>query len=70
MAAAIEVRTDHTPHDLRRFARRCGDPDQARQLLAMALILDGGSRSDAAKIAGVTLQLVRDLVLRFNTKVR
>lgn len=66
MAAAIGVRTDHTPADLRRFARRCGDPDQVRRLLAMALILDGGSRSDAAKVAGVTLQIVRDWVLRFN----
>jgi transposase len=32
----------------------------------MALILDGGSPSDAAKVAGVTLQIVRDWVLRFN----
>jgi hypothetical protein len=53
MAAAIGVRTDHTSEDLRRFARRCGDPDQVRRLLAMALLLDGGSRSDAAKFAGV-----------------
>ena len=57
MAAAIGVRTDHTSEDLRRFARRCGDPDQVRRLLAIALILDGGSRSDAAKFAGVTLQM-------------
>lgn len=66
MAAAIGVRTDHTAADLRGFARRCGDPDQVRRLLALALILDGGSRSDAAKVAGVTLQIVRDWVLRFN----
>lgn len=32
----------------------------------MALIPDGGSRSEAAKVAGVTLQIVRDWVLRFN----
>ena len=68
MAAAIGLRTDHTAADLRRFARRCDDPDQVRRLLAMALILDGGSRSDAAKVAGVTLQIVRDWVLRFNTE--
>ena len=68
MAAAIGVRTDHTAADLRQFARRCGDPDQVRRLLAMALILDGGSRSDAAKVAGVTLQIVRDWVLRFNAE--
>jgi hypothetical protein len=34
--------------------------------LAVALILDGRSRSEAAKVAGVTLQIVRDWVLRFN----
>ena len=66
MAAAIGVRADYTPADLRGFARRCGDADQVRRLLAVALILDGGSRSEAAKVAGVTLQIVRDWVLRFN----
>jgi transposase len=66
MAAAIEVRTDCSSADLRGFARRCSDADQVRRLLAVALILDGGSRSEAAKIAGVTLQIVRDWVLRFN----
>lgn len=66
MAAAIGVRTDYISADLRRFSRRCGDADQVRRLLAVALILDGGSRSEAAKFAGVTLQIVRDWVLRFN----
>jgi transposase len=66
MAAAISIRSDYTSVDLRGFARRCGDPDQVRRLLAVALILDGGSRSEAARIAGVTLQIVRDRVLRFN----
>lgn len=66
MAAAIGVRTDHTSADLRGFARRCGDGDQVRRLLVVALILDGRRRSEAAKVAGVTLQIVRDWVLRFN----
>lgn len=66
MAAALGVREDYTSGDLRRFSRRCGDPDQVRRLLALALILDGGSRSEAAKLSGVTLQIVRDWVLRFN----
>jgi transposase len=34
--------------------------------LAVSLNLGGGSRSEAARIAGVTLQIVRDWVLRFN----
>jgi transposase len=66
MAAAIGVRSDYTSADLRQLARRSGDADQVRRLLAVALILDGGSRSDVAKVAGVTLQIVRDWVIRFN----
>ena len=66
MAAAIGVRPDYTSTDLRGFARRCRDADQVRRVLALAVILDGGSRSDAAKMAGVTLQIVRDWVLKFN----
>ncbi len=67
MAAAIGVRSDYTSADLHRFARRSGDADQVRWLLAVAVILDGGSRGEAAKVAGVTLQIVRVWVLRFNT---
>lgn len=66
MGAAIKVRSDYTGVDLRGFARRSSDADQVRRLLAVALILDGGRRSEAAKVAGVTLQIVRDWVLRFN----
>ena len=66
MAAAIGVRSDYTSADLRRFARRCRDADQVRRVLALAVILDGGSRSEAANMAGVTLQIVRDWVLKFN----
>lgn len=68
MAAAIGARSDYTSSGLRGFARRSSDADQVRRLLAVALILDGGSRSEAAKIAAVTLQIVRDCVLRFNQK--
>ena len=68
MAGAIGLRGDHTGSDLRRLARRCGDADQVRRLLALAVIVDGGSRSDAAKVGGVTLQIVRDWVIRFNAE--
>ena len=40
----------------------------ARRLLALAEIFDGSSRSDAARIGGVGLQMIRDWVLRFNAK--
>src|SRR3712207_6464495 len=44
------------------------DAAQARRLPALAAIYDGASRTDAAKIGGVTLQIVRDWVLRFNAQ--
>ena len=68
MAGAIGLGSDYGAADLRRLARRCDDADQVRRLLALAVILDGGSRSEAAKLAGVTLQIVRDWVLRFNAE--
>ena len=68
MAGAIGIRGDYTGAALRRFARRCGDADQVRRLLSLAVSLDGGRRSDAARVGGVTLQIVRDWVLRFNAE--
>jgi len=66
MAAPIPLRSDVTAAELRQHARRTRDASQARRLLALAEIYDGGSRTDAARIGGVTLQIVRDWVLRFN----
>jgi transposase len=66
MATAVGVRSDYTSAELRWISRRFDDADQVRRLMALAVILDGGSRSEAAKVAGVTLQIVRDWVLRFN----
>ena len=54
---------------LRRFVlgrRRSKDGPQARRLLALAAIYEGATRTEAAKIGGVTLQIVRDWVLKFN----
>jgi transposase len=48
------------------LARGSKNGPQARRLLALAAIYEGGTRSEAAKIGGVTLQIVRDWVLRFN----
>ena len=51
------------------FAARPRSPrtgGQARRLLALAAIYDGSTRREAAKIGGVTLQIVRDWVLKFN----
>ncbi len=68
MAAPIPLRCDFDAALLRKLARGSRDPDQTRRLLALAEIYDGGSRSDAARIGGVGLQIVRDWVLRFNAE--
>ena len=66
MAVPIALRDDFDGPGLRRLAKQSKDAAQARRLLALAEISDGGSRTDAARIGGVTRQIVRDWVLRFN----
>jgi transposase len=68
MTAAILLRDDFDGSALRLLARQSRNADQTRRLLALAEIYDGGSRSDAARIGGVGLQIVRDWVLRFNAE--
>ena len=66
MGAGIALREDFEAADLRRLAKASKDAGQSRRLLALAEIYDGGRRSDAARIGGVGLQVIRDWVLRFN----
>ena len=68
MAAAIGLRGDFDAGALRAAAKRSKHGPQARRLLALAAIYDGATRSEAAKIGGVTLQIVRDWVLKFNAQ--
>ena len=68
MARAIALRSDFTGAELRRLARRSKDAGQARRLLALAAIYDGGTRLEAARLGNVTLQIVMDWVLRFNAE--
>lgn len=68
MGAAIVLRDDFDGAALRRLARASKSANQTRRLLALAEIYDGGSRTAAAKIGGVTLQIVRDWVIRFNAR--
>jgi transposase len=66
MRPGIKLRDDFSALDLRRMARQSDDADQTRRLLSIDVILEGGSRSDAARTGGVGLQVIRDWVLRFN----
>jgi transposase len=66
MGQAIAVRMDYTVGEVRGFAKRAKDAAQARRLLAIAAVLDGASRTEAAKIGGMDRQTLRDWVIRFN----
>jgi hypothetical protein len=60
MSAPIPLRRDFDASQLRSLARRTKDSPQARRLLAFAAIYDGATRTEAAKIGGVGLQIIRD----------
>jgi transposase len=68
MSVPISLRGDFDASRLRGLAKKTKDGPQARRLLALAAIYDGAGRTEAAKIGGVGLQIVRDWVLRFNAR--
>jgi transposase len=66
MGTAIAVRIDYSSKELRRVASRVKNAGQARRLLAIAAVLDGALREEAAGIGGMDRQTLRDWVIRFN----
>jgi transposase-like protein len=68
MGQAVLVRTDYTTGEVRRFAKGAKDGPQARRLLALAAVLDGVSRKEAAKLVGMDRQTLRDWVIRFSAE--
>ena len=68
MGQPLPLRQDYDASRLRRLARRSTDSNRTRRLPALAVISDGGSRSEAAQVGGVGRQIVRDWVLRFNAE--
>jgi putative transposase len=69
MGAALEIRTDlASPARLRTMARRERNPRTATRMLAIAAALEGASRAEAARLAGMERQALRDAVVRFNAE--
>ena len=67
MGVAIEVtRSDYTADDLRYHASRSVDGAQVRRLLALACILEGRCRGEAAAHSGMDRQTLCDWVHRYN----
>ena len=65
MTVAI-TRRELSAGELRREARRCRDAPVSRRMLALALVLEGSSREEAARHAGMDRQTLRDWVHRYN----
>jgi transposase len=68
MPAAVRMRTDFSAGALRRLAAATKNANQSRRLLSLAAILDGMSRTEAARIGGMDRQTLRDWVHRFNER--
>lgn len=60
------TRVEHDADALRQYAARTSVAPVARRLLALALVLDGHGRADAARNAGMDRQTLRDWVIRYN----
>src|SRR3569833_3679550 len=67
MTVAI-TRKEPGAAELRREATRCRDAKAARRMLALALVLEGRSRAEAARAAGMDRQTLRDWVHRYNAE--
>jgi hypothetical protein len=66
VSSAITItRVDYTAGELRSFAANSA-PAPIRRLLAIAMVLEGSSRFDAARRAGMGRQTLRDWMHRYN----
>jgi transposase len=67
MGKAVEVtRLEHSAPELRHQAAKCRDGRVVRRLIAIAMVLEGASREDAATRAGMDRQTLRDWIHRYN----
>ena len=68
MPAKIVLRRDFSSDELRQLASLSKDAAQSRRLLSLAAVLEGHSRSEAARLGGMDRQTLRDWVHRFNVE--
>ena len=58
MGSAVRLQGDYSAGELRRLARLSKDVRQSSRLLSIAAVLDGMSRTDAARIGGMLAALL------------
>jgi putative transposase len=64
----LAMRDDRSAAELRRLARREPDRAAARRMRAIAGALEGLTRAEAARLAGMERQALRDAVVRCNAE--
>ncbi len=64
----LPIRDDLSASALRRLAVREADRGKARRMMAIANALEGMSRAEAARLAGMERQALRDAVVRYNAE--
>jgi hypothetical protein len=67
-ARGLPIRDDVSPSELRRLARQERDPAAARRMYGIANALEGRTRAEAARLAGMERQALRDAVVRYNAE--
>lgn len=67
-ARGLPIRDDLSPPELRRLAVRERDRAKARRVMAIANALEGMGRAEAARLAGMERQALRDAVARYNAE--
>jgi transposase len=63
-----EIRDDLSAEQLRKRARRERNRVAARRLQAIANALEGMTRAEAARLAGMERQALRDAIIRYNAE--
>ena len=64
----LTIREDIPAAELRRLARREADRAAATRMQAIAGALEGLTRAEAARLAGMERQALRDAVVRYNAE--
>lgn len=67
-AKGLPIRGDVASGELRRLSVREADRSKARRMMAIANALEGMTRAEAARLAGMERQALRDAVVRYNAE--
>lgn len=69
MASGVAItRLEHTASALRKLSAGSRDGHAARRMLALALVMEGHARTEAARLCGMDRQTLRDWVHRYNAE--